>query len=44
VDRAGSMLCLMVEYGIGHVELSVIAASGEWLFSGCEVTSIFFNI
>lgn len=42
MDRAGSMFCLMVEYEIDNVELSVIAASGEWLFSGCEAWLAFF--
>jgi len=41
VDRAGSVLCLMVEYGIRHSELSDIASTGDWLFSGCEVNSSF---
>jgi hypothetical protein len=40
-DRAGSVLCLTVEYGTGHTELSVIAATGDGYFSGCEITSSF---
>jgi hypothetical protein len=41
VDRTGSMLCLMVEYRTGHAERSVISATGDWHFSGCEVISSF---
>jgi hypothetical protein len=29
VDRAGSVLCLVVEYRTGHAEISVIAATGD---------------
>jgi len=42
VDRAGSLLFLMVEYEADHAELPVIVAPGDWRFSGCEVTSSFF--
>ena len=41
MGRAGSVLFLMAEYGIGRAELSVIVATGDWRFSGCEVTSRF---